>query len=117
MRLPPSTGHEQAGERPAIVVQDETFSIALPTVLVIPLTSALNATRFPATLTIQPTPRNGLTRPSVALIFQLRALDKRRFLRRIGELDEETLAQIWAILDELFGRKPANRVSRNFIRT
>jgi mRNA interferase MazF len=37
VRLPPSTGHEQAGERPAIIVQDKSFVATLPTVLVIPL--------------------------------------------------------------------------------
>lgn len=104
VRLPPSNGREQAGERPAIIVQDDAFIATLPMVLIVPLTGALNAARFPCTLVIQPDPRNGLLRPSVALVFQMRALDKRRFLRRIGELDAATLSQIWALLDNLLGR-------------
>ena len=103
-RLPPSNGHEQAGERPAIIVQDDAFIATLPMVLIVPLTGALNAARFPCTLVIQPDPRNGLLRPSVALVFQMQALDKRRFLRRTGELDAATLSQIWALLDNLLGR-------------
>jgi hypothetical protein len=34
----------------------------------------------------------------------MRALDKHRFLRRMGELDVATLSQIWALLDNLLGR-------------
>jgi mRNA interferase MazF len=104
VRLPPSDGHEQAGERPAIILQDDAFIATLPMVLIVPLTGALHAARFPGTLVIQPDPRNGLLRPSVALVFQMRALDKHRFLRRMGELDAATLSQIWALLDNLLGR-------------
>ncbi len=60
--------------------------------------------RFPGTLLIQPTPQNGLLVPSVALVFQMRVLDKRYCLRRMGERDVATLSQIWALLDNLLGR-------------
>jgi mRNA-degrading endonuclease toxin of MazEF toxin-antitoxin module len=60
--------------------------------------------RFPGTLLIQPTPQNGLLVPSVALVFQMRVLNKRYCLRRTGELDVATLSQIWALLDNLLGR-------------
>ncbi len=104
VRLPPADGHEQAGERPAIILTEDTYIATLPMVFVVPLTSAMHAARFPGTLIIQPDSRNGLTRPSVALIFQMRALDKRRLIRRMGELEAATLAQIWTILDSLLGR-------------
>ncbi len=48
VELPPplgGVGHEQTGRRPAIAIQDELA--ALPTILVIPLTSHLGALRFP----------------------------------------------------------------------
>ncbi len=104
VRLPPPNGHEQAGERPAIIMQDDAFIATLPMVLIVPLTGALRAARFPGTLIIQPDPSNGLLRPSVALVFQMRTLDKNRFLRRMGELDTATLTKIWTLLDSLLGR-------------
>jgi hypothetical protein len=37
-------------------------------------------------------------------VFQLRALDKRFYLQRLGVLDPATLDQIFAELDKLTGR-------------
>src|SRR5262249_13196641 len=88
-RLPSGPGHTQAGERPAILVQNEPFLSALPTVLIVPFTGKLAASRFAGTLVVHPDGYNGLTMPSVALVFQLSAQDKRNFLSRIGEVDAQ----------------------------
>lgn len=104
VRLPFGAGHTQAGERPAIIVQDGVFNALLPTVLVVPFTSTQAATRFAGTLLVQPDARNGLTTPSVALVFQLSALDKRECVRRLGILDQNTLDQVFALMDKLTGR-------------
>jgi len=104
VRLPFASGHTQAGERPAIIVQDDPFNASLPTILVVPFTSNQAATRFAGTLVVQPDAQNGLTAPSVALIFQLSALDKRDCIRRLGELDQGSLDQVYVLLDQLTGR-------------
>ena len=39
VEIPSSNGHEQAGIRPAIIVQSQRFKDSLPTVLIVPLTS------------------------------------------------------------------------------
>jgi mRNA interferase MazF len=43
-----------------------------------------------------------LTLPSVAMVFQLRAIDRRRIVKKIGRLEPEILAQIdekiWQLL-------------------
>jgi mRNA interferase MazF len=104
VRLPTTSGHKQSGDRPAILVQDDSFTAALPTVLVIPLTGTVAAARFPATLLVEPDAQNGLTVPSVALVFQLSAVDKRDCLRCLGVLEESTLDQLFALLDQLTGR-------------
>ncbi len=54
------------------------------------LTPAHRATRFPGTLLVQPDPQNGLTMPSVALVFQMSALDRQNCLDPLGELDGGT---------------------------
>jgi mRNA interferase MazF len=104
VRIPFATGHAQTGERPAILVQADQLTVSLPTVLIVPLTSTLTATRFAGTLLIPPDSSNGLALPSVALVFQLRALDKRACLHRLGTVSSETLDQILGILDRLTGR-------------
>jgi mRNA-degrading endonuclease toxin of MazEF toxin-antitoxin module len=53
---------------------------------------------------VQPDGQNGLTVPSVALVFQLAALDRSNCLQRLGVLDPATHDQIFAELDRLTGR-------------
>jgi mRNA interferase MazF len=93
VEIPPSDGHEQAGTRPAIVAQAPRFGDRLPTVLIVPLTSRLTAQSFPGTFLIQPDSDNNLNTTSVALVFQLRAIDRRRVRRRLGRLSASDLAQ------------------------
>lgn len=104
MRLPTVPGHTQAGTRPAVIVQDAPFIASLPTVLIVPFTGTQAAARFAGTLVVQPDGQNGLTMPSVALVFQLTALDQRDCLQRLGVLDQGTLDQILTLLDKLTGR-------------
>ena len=93
--IPPTNGHEQAGSRPAIIVQASQFERQLSTVLIVPLTSQLAAQTFPGTFLIQPDTENGLSVDSVALVFQLRAIDKKRLKRKIGRLSATPLAQLY----------------------
>jgi len=94
IEIPPSNGHEQAGPRPAVILQASQFEKKLPTVLIAPLTSQAGAQAFPGTFLIHPDAENGLTVPSVVLVFQLRAIDKRRLRRKIGKLSVNHLAQL-----------------------
>src|SRR5436190_21545001 len=99
--LPDRGGREQRGRRPAIIWQDDAASPNLPTVLLIPLTSRLDAQRFAATFLVQPTNSNGLSVASVALVFQLGAADIRRIGARLGRLDPTDLDTIRTIARNL----------------
>ncbi len=97
VELPDRGGREQRGRRPAVIWQDTHAYAGLPTVLVVPLTSRLSASRFPGTLRIEPTARNGLTASSIALVFQLGACDLDRLRGQLGRLDEEDLPRLAAL--------------------
>jgi mRNA interferase MazF len=97
-------GHEQAGRRPGIVVQEPGVSLALPTILTIPLTTQVEALRFPGTVLIAPDTANGLRRDSVALVFQLTAVDRRRVGAPLGRNSVEVMDEVWKALDHVFGR-------------
>ena len=101
VRITPAPEHAQSGERPAIILQDGPLIASLPTVLIVPFTSKPAASRFACTLLVHPDQQNGLAAPSVALVFQLRALDKRDCLQRLGVLNQPTLDQVLALLDRL----------------
>jgi mRNA interferase MazF len=104
VQLPAANGHEQRGRRPAVILQDEQYAGGLPVMLVVPLTTARVAMRFAGTTLIQPTAENGLQQASVALVFQLRAIDRRRVQERVGSVSAEVLHEIFVELDKLTGR-------------
>jgi mRNA interferase MazF len=104
VEFPPRGGHAQAGRRPGIILQSASRAAALPTVIVVPLTTQMDALRFPGTVLVEADSQNGLSRASVALVFQLTAADRRFVAGRVGEVSERLLRQIRTALDELTGR-------------
>ncbi len=101
VRIPFAPGHAQARDRPALIVQNDPLIASLPTVLIVPFTSTPTAARFSGTLAVPADDQNGLTMPSVAPVFQMRALDKRDCQQRLGVLDADTLDAVLALIDQL----------------
>lgn len=100
IRLPTSDGREQSGTRPAVAVQTDVAGA--PMLMIAPVTSNFNASRFAFSVQIEPSGKNGLTQTSVVMIFQMRAIDKNRIVKKIGKLSAEDLekidAEIWKML-------------------
>ncbi len=98
--LPETDRREEKGNRPAIAIQTDVANS--PMLMIVPITSSLGALRFSFTVKIDPSNLNGLTLPSVAMIFQMRAIDRKRIIRKIGDLESEYLAEvdaeIWRML-------------------
>ena len=94
--LSDAKGHEQRGMRPAIIAGG-----ANGLVLVVPLTSSMSSARFSHTFVISPDSHNGLDAESVALVFQIVALDKERFQHRIGAISEQHRLAILALIRDL----------------
>ncbi len=91
VEIPASGGHEQQGVRPAIVVQTSENVDRLPTVLIVPFTTQIKAVNFPFTFVVEPDSTNNLISTSVALVFQLRAIDKKRLKNKVGSLTPDYL--------------------------
>jgi len=90
----PKGNHEQAGRRPAVIFQTDDLS-RLGTVVVIPLTAQIRRAGFASTVSI-PAKEAGQDQDSVALCHQIRALDRRKLVSKIGELAPERLSEIEA---------------------
>ena len=98
-----STGHEQIGLRPALIVHDDVTSQFLPVIIIIPFTAKPSAQRFPHTILIHPSSQNGLSNPSVLLVFQLRAVDRARIKNTIGVLESNLMQLVDNELRRLLG--------------
>lgn len=103
VELPDGGGREQAGRRPAVVMQDDVYAGSLPTTIVIPLSSALGALRFPGTASVKATQSSGLRTDSVALVFQIRAIDRGRVKTALGSISEQELIEIKTEVAKLLG--------------
>lgn len=95
--LPQQIGKEQLGERPALVIADTEVGL----IIVIPLTSNLKLSKYQHTIKISPSKQNSLDKESIAPIFQLRAVDKKRMLYKIGNLENHYLEEINKALKNL----------------
>lgn len=96
--LPEGQGHEQKGQRPAIVIGSANGLVA-----VIPLTSNLDKAVFSHIEVIEQTKENGLSTDSIALVFQIKSIDKNRLMRRIGDASKEDMKKIDAQMSDLLG--------------
>ena len=94
LRLDPAEGSEQRGNRPAVVVSRDAINQASPVIVVCPLTDARHVSRpYPSDVLVK-APEGGLTKNSVVLTGQIRAVAKTRLLARLGELRPDTMRQI-----------------------
>jgi mRNA interferase MazF len=96
-------GREQAGTRPAVIVQANQASANLSTVVIVPLTSNQSASRFPGSFLVHPSAKNGLASESIVLTHQMRALDTTRIESTIGVLSDADLKCLEDELRSLLG--------------
>jgi len=93
-RLDPREGSEQAGERPVIIVSRDAINDYSSVVIVIPVTDRKHKKRIYPSQVVLKKGDGGLTKDSVALGEQVRAVSTSRFRRQLGRLNPGSLRQI-----------------------
>ncbi|NLW70778.1 MAG: type II toxin-antitoxin system PemK/MazF family toxin [Eubacteriaceae bacterium] len=99
--LSPIVGSEQGGVRPVLVLQNDVGNKYSPTVIVSAITSKTNKMKLPTHIPLEKAA--GLTRESVALLEQIRTIDKMRLKDKIGHVDENTMRLINEAIAISFG--------------
>ena len=89
----PTIGAEIRKRRPALVIQNDIDNRHSPITIVAALTSQVAGLRYPTEVVLQP-PEGGLTRPSAVLLNQIRSVDKKRVVLRLGRLKPETMTRV-----------------------
>jgi mRNA interferase MazF len=89
----PTIGTEIQKTRPALIVQNDVANRHSPITIVAAITSQFDERLYPTEALIQP-PEGGITMPSVVLLNQIRSIDKRRLVRRLGILTPATMARV-----------------------
>ncbi len=95
--LDPVIGSEQGGTRPVLVIQNNVGNSFSPTIIIAPITTRVKKLRQPTHIGIPPF--FGLPQSSMAMLEQIRTIDKSRLGDYVGCLDDDVMDYI----DEALG--------------
>ena len=84
--LEPVVGSEQRGIRPVLIIQNDISNKYSPTVIIAAITSKVFEKEFPTNVFVS-RKISKLNKDSTILLNQLRAIDKRRLIKKLGSLD------------------------------
>lgn len=85
--LNPVQGSEQGGIRPVLIIQNDIGNKASPTVIIAAITSKGKKMHLPTHVTIS-LEDGKLPKESMAMLEQIRTIDKDRLLQYVGKIDE-----------------------------
>jgi len=98
--LDPIIGHEQAGQRPVLVISDEVLNRYSGTVIAMALITKEPKAGFPLTHALS---RKIAGKQAWVKITQMRTLSTKRLGRMLGRVDEGDVAYILDGLNEILG--------------
>ncbi len=89
----PTVGAEIRKTRPAIIIQNDVGNCFSPITVVAAITSRFEHPLYPVEVLIR-SPEGGLEIESVAALNQIRSVDRRRLIKKLGDVKKHTLDQI-----------------------
>ena len=98
--LNPVRGHEQAGQRPVLILSHDVFNERSGTVIAVALTGQPQRAGFPLTMQLH-SPR--LPKRSWVKISQIRTLSTQRVGAKLGRIPPEELDRLIEGLNEIVG--------------
>jgi len=90
----PTIGHEIKKTRPALVIQNDIGNRYSPLTIVAAITSTVSPVPYPVEVLVEPTVANGLDVLSSIRLDQIRTVDRRRLVRRLGVLEVAAMTKV-----------------------
>jgi len=87
----PAMGSEQAGKRPALVIQNDIGNEKAATTIVAAISSTVRV--YPMNVQVTP-PEGGLERPSIIKTSQILTISKERMEKRLGSLSQKRMDKV-----------------------
>ena len=95
MNLDPTIGSEQGKTRPVLVISDDDVNAILPVINILPLTSLKQGRRIYPNEVLLKKEQSGLDKDSLVLCYQIRTVDKKRLIKKLGEVkNDDTQTEI-----------------------
>ncbi|MGA3040253.1 MAG: type II toxin-antitoxin system PemK/MazF family toxin [Bryobacteraceae bacterium] len=101
--LDPAVGHEIKKTRPALVIQNDTSNRYSAVTMVAPITSTVRLPLSPLHVLLPAGSATGLAVASVGVFNQIRAVDRKRLIKKLGAVDALVLAQVDGAIEAAFG--------------
>jgi mRNA interferase MazF len=90
----PTIGHEIKKTRPALVIQNDIGNRYSQLTIVAAVTSTVSPVAYPVEVVVAPTATNGLQAQSSIRLDQVRTVDRKRLVKRLGKVDSPTLERV-----------------------
>ena len=97
LNLDPTIGSEIQKTRPCVVISPDESNRHIQTVIIAPMTT--RGRSYPTRVSCEFDGKAGQI-----VLDQIRTVDKRRLVKRLGALDEQTQTQVLSTLAEMFKR-------------
>jgi len=89
----PATGAEIKKTRPALVIQNDIGNRYSPITIVAAITSRFDEPPYPTEVVMEPA-ESGLSLRSAVVLNQIRSIDRRRLVKRLGHAGPETMDRV-----------------------
>ena len=87
-------GHEIKKTRPCLIISPDEMNRHISTVIIAPMTT--NSREYPTRINVQFMGREGWI-----VLDQIRTVDKRRLVKKMGKIEPETITCVKAVLSEM----------------
>ena len=99
VNLDPVIGSEQGKTRPVLVISDDDINAILPVINILPITSFKQGRKIYPNEVFLAKEQSQLDKDSIVLCYQIRTIDKKRLIKKIGEIKEDDVKN--EIIDSL----------------
>lgn len=90
----PTIGSEINKIRPALIIQNDIANQYSPVTIVAAISSWTDEKIYPTEILIRKNERSGLEKDSLVLLNQIRTIDKKRLVKKLGFLKKETMTYV-----------------------
>ncbi|MGO9256327.1 MAG: type II toxin-antitoxin system PemK/MazF family toxin [Bryobacteraceae bacterium] len=88
----PAAGYEIQKTRPAVVIQNNVSNQYSPITIVAAISSQFGDPPYPREVVISP--GSGLSKPSAVILNQIRSVDRKRLIKRLGAVDAASMRRV-----------------------
>ena len=91
VNLDPTIGSEQVKTRPVLIISSDETNVILPVINMLPLTSLKQGRRIYPNEVLLKKEQSGLDKDSLVLCYQIRTIDKKRLIKKLGEIKNDDI--------------------------